>query len=97
MCDFTLCFNFFLHFSIRERLPQSLCEAADRQETVSALLLESALSDELHIPPGCFGTLQMLEAVVENMIYRTSTVRNTEHLEGTVHIFPLARGDHLSI
>lgn len=40
-CDFTSCFN-ILRFSVRARLLQSVCEAADRKETVPAFLSESA-------------------------------------------------------
>jgi len=36
-----------------------MCEAADRQEAVSALLPESAGSAGLHVIPGCFGTLKL--------------------------------------
>ncbi|KAM9306201.1 G protein-coupled receptor kinase 5 isoform 2-T3 [Pholidichthys leucotaenia] len=38
----------------RTRLLQYLCEAANRQETLPALLPESARTAEIHVPPGCF-------------------------------------------
>lgn len=49
---------FCFAFSIRERLPQSVCEAAYWQEPVSALLSESTWPAQLHISPECFGTLK---------------------------------------